>query len=134
MVFELDEIGRFCLACLGMILKAQTTGDSRDPNLTAWQYETNELIPYLRGGSIEDRYPVEGWARDTGSDKLILVWEGQCKVVIEDTAHDIIPGDIILVPRGSKFFIDVPFERSIKCWLVNKDQFDAGQIEFLPIK
>lgn len=117
-----------------MILKAKTTGDSRDSNLSSWQYEETCPVPCLRGGSIDDRYPNEGWAQDNGSDKLILVWEGQCKVVIEDTAHDVIPGDVVLIPKGHKFFIDSPFERTVKCWLINEGEYDPKKINYLPIK
>lgn len=116
-----------------MILKASSTGNSQDPNLQAWQYNPTRAIECLRGGSVYDRYPKEGWAQDNGGEKVILVWEGRCKVVIDDTAHDVIPGDVVVIPKGAKFFIDAPFEKSVKCWILNEGNFNEEQINYLPI-
>jgi mannose-6-phosphate isomerase-like protein (cupin superfamily) len=74
------------------------------PSCIVLEYATKNTEINIAVAEMTGRYPDEGYAVNQACTEMAYVLKGQGKLVLENQSVNLSVGDVVLIPRGEKYY------------------------------
>jgi mannose-6-phosphate isomerase-like protein (cupin superfamily) len=88
------------------ISSSQAKEKHPDNSTTIWEHDLPTRSIGLATGKINGRHPESGWIKNTQCELVYYCISGQGRVTIESEPFTLQAGDILLIPKNKKYFIE----------------------------
>ena len=87
-----------------IITKSQTTSFSNSPTCSGEEFAFGDTDLNIAVVTVNGRYPASGHLQNKVCKEIAYVLSGNGKIGVDNTVHELSPGDAVLIAAGERFY------------------------------